>query len=135
MNTKVVNCRRADFDVYIGRGPSPKTGKSGKWGNPFKVSDEVSRAQALRKHAEWILDQPDLIASLHELKGKTLGCWCIPKLCHGTTLARLADMSEEQDGVSVLPDMSSQTWKEELLEKLFDPLAWIDCSNETSIFK
>jgi len=29
-------------------------------------------------------------AALHELEGKTLGCWCPPRACHGDVLARLA---------------------------------------------
>jgi len=29
------------------------------------------------------------MASLHELKGKRLGCFCKPKLCHGDVLVEL----------------------------------------------
>jgi hypothetical protein len=29
---------------------------------------------------------------LHELKDKTLGCWCKPEKCHGDVLAALADI-------------------------------------------
>ena len=35
-------------------------------------------------------EQPELLAALPELAGKTLGCWCAPKACHGDVLARLA---------------------------------------------
>ena len=27
--------------------------------------------------------------SLHELKGKQLGCWCKPGVCHGDVLVKL----------------------------------------------
>ena len=42
-------------------------------------------------YREWIMQQTDLLADLHELKGKTLGCWCKPRWCHGDVLAELAD--------------------------------------------
>ena len=86
----VVHCKKEKYDIYIGR-PS-------KWGNPFshlsgtlaqyKVS---SREEAVQKYEEWLLNQPELITSLPELKGKILGCWCHPKSCHGDVLSRLAN--------------------------------------------
>jgi hypothetical protein len=77
-------------DVYIGR-PS-------KWGNPFSHKPGTlakfrvsTRKEAITKYREWILTQPQLLAELHELKGKTLGCWCKPKACHGDVLLELID--------------------------------------------
>lgn len=81
--TRVVHCKKERFDVYIGR-PS-------RWGNPFKIGREESREIAIQKYAEWLAKQPGLLADVHELKGKTLGCWCAPQLCHGDVLARFAD--------------------------------------------
>lgn len=81
--TTVVHCKRAAHDVYIGR-PS-------KWGNPFVIGKDGDRETVLRKYREWIRTQPDLLAALPELKGKTLGCWCKPRACHGDVLAELAD--------------------------------------------
>lgn len=87
---KVVHCKKEKFDVLIGR-PS-------KWGNPFTdIKDKKTmaefvvgtREEAIEKYREWILTQPKLMADLHELKGKTLGCWCAPKLCHGDVLIEL----------------------------------------------
>ena len=90
MTTKVVHCKKAKYDVYIGR-PSI-------WGNPFSPLvgtlarfQAESIADAVAKYKEWILTQPDLLAKLPELKDKTLGCWCKPKSCHGDILAELAD--------------------------------------------
>jgi hypothetical protein len=62
-----------------------------KWANPFPVKKEAERAEALRKYEEWIWTQPHLMDSLEELRGKTLGCWCKPKACHGDILVRLMD--------------------------------------------
>jgi len=98
--TQVVRIRRKktgevvqDCDIYIGRRMTmggwnlPQS----KWANPFPVKKESERADALRKYEEWIRTQPHLIASLEELRGKRLGCWCKPKACHGDILIRLMD--------------------------------------------
>jgi hypothetical protein len=37
-----------------------------------------------------------LIRDLAALSGKTLGCWCSPKPCHGDVLAKAADWAAEQ---------------------------------------
>ena len=44
------------------------------------------------------MSRPDLLAQIGELRGQTLGCWCMPVggfqgqlLCHGQVLAALAD--------------------------------------------
>lgn len=82
-STRVVHCKREPFDIYIGR-PS-------KWGNPYKLVRENERPQVIEKYRQWILQQPELMAQIHTLKGKTLGCWCAPKSCHGDVLKELAD--------------------------------------------
>lgn len=91
--TTVVNIRHASYDVYIGR-PS-------KWGNPFTHIPQIarlreltlvgSREEAVDHYAGWLLEQPELMAVLPELKGKRLGCYCQPLRCHGHVLAKLAD--------------------------------------------
>lgn len=87
----VVHVNRARYDVLIDR--------TTKWGNPFThVQDRptraqfkvASRAEAISRFENWLLEQPVLMASLNELKGKVLGCWCDPSPCHGHVLARLA---------------------------------------------
>lgn len=88
--TRVVNLKNEPFDVYIGR-PS-------KFGNPyshkegtaaqFKVS---SRKEAVEKYEEYLIQNVELMKSLVELKGKTLGCWCHPQLCHGDILSKWAN--------------------------------------------
>jgi hypothetical protein len=79
----VVHCKRSRYDVYVGR-PS-------KWGNPFHVGRDGTRAQVIERYERWLLDQPELVAALHELRGKTLGCWCAPQPCHADVLARYAN--------------------------------------------
>ena len=82
--TRVVHCKRAPFDVYIGR-PS-------KWGNPFVIGRDGNREQVIEKYRAYVLANPPLLAAVKpELKGKVLGCWCAPQSCHGDVLAELAD--------------------------------------------
>lgn len=81
--TKVVHCKKEKYDIYIGR-PS-------KWANPFKIG-LYTREEVLEKYEEWIQNQDWLLKDLHELKDKTLGCWCKPSLrCHGDILAEIVN--------------------------------------------
>jgi len=77
----VVHCKRSLFDVYIGR---PE-----KWGNPFTIGKDGTREEVVAKYEHWIKKQPELMSALRELRGKILGCWCAPKLCHGDVLIEL----------------------------------------------
>jgi hypothetical protein len=91
------------------------------WGNPFTgnmtedyVNNQVdywrrvriidrpilvgSRSTLVDLYRQWVLAYPTLRSRLHELRGKTLGCWCgswkpgdPPLGCHARVLAELAD--------------------------------------------
>lgn len=71
------------------------------WGNPyshlpqdksrFPVFLVATRVEAIAKYREWIKTQPQLLAALPTLRGKILGCWCVPLACHADVLAELAD--------------------------------------------
>lgn len=87
-STRVVH-KDEPHDVYIGR-PS-------KWGNPFYIGRNGTRDDVIRAYARWIRTQPQLLACLHELRGKVLGCYCKPKACHGDVLAKLADEGYSND--------------------------------------
>ena|ERR1017187_9616706 len=93
--TRVVNLKHEDYDILIGR-PS-------KWGNPYThIKDKNTlakfvvdtREEAIAKYREYILSKPELLDSLHELEGKTLGCFCKPDSCHGDILLEL--LSEQK---------------------------------------
>ena len=83
MEIKVVNIRNEKADVYIGRGS--------KWGNPFRIGADGTRADVIRKYRDYILKRQDLLNSLGELIGKRLGCYCAPLACHGDVLKDLAE--------------------------------------------
>ena len=78
------------YDTYIGRGS--------KWGCPYTIikdrptlASEIvdSKEEALSKYKEYVLNNPELIESLDELEGMTLGCFCKPEKCHGDILLEL----------------------------------------------
>jgi len=80
---RIVHCKKEKYDVYIGR-PS-------KWGNPFVVGKDGTREEVVEKFRRYILTKPELIRALPELRGKILGCWCSPKICHGDVLVELLE--------------------------------------------
>lgn len=83
MAPKVVHSQKDHYDVYVGR-PS-------KWGNPFEIGRDGTRSEVIAKYRVWVQQQPELMASLGELRGKVLGCWCKPRACHGDVLVGLAE--------------------------------------------
>lgn len=98
--TVVVNLRKSEYDVYIGRSGK---GIRSIWGNPFS---EYERKENIRLYEDYLFDHPELVREMHKLRDKRLGCFCKPKPCHGdvlvrwlnlmtdTELARLADYIE-----------------------------------------
>jgi hypothetical protein len=43
----IVHCQRDAYDVYIGRGRCPRTGRPGEWGNPFRVEVDDDRDEVI----------------------------------------------------------------------------------------
>jgi hypothetical protein len=96
---KVVHFRKEPYDIMIDR--------TTKWGCPFShIRDRKtkakflvnSRKEAIEAYKEWITkgEGQDVLKDLHELKGKTLGCWCKDengkgKSCHGDVLVELVN--------------------------------------------
>ncbi len=99
--TTIVNIKHCpDFnpklnknDVYIGRFHRSKYGfyPWSKWHNPFKLGVDGDREAIIDMYRSYILSNPGLMSSLHELKDKRLGCWCKPEPCHGDILIELVD--------------------------------------------
>lgn len=113
---RVVHCRIEPFDIYIGRSMNrypidryPELRATG-WGNPFRPAPgDPDAGNAIARYRAWLLQQPQLLARLPELRGRTLGCWCAPlggldgdlegRICHGQVLAALADEVGASDSV------------------------------------
>lgn len=98
--TTRVHCKRAPYDIYIGR-PSI-------FGNPYthhKDKDTKAefivetREEAVAKYREYITEGSGkhLLEQLHTLEGKVLGCWCMPdKACHGDILIELIEEKKQE---------------------------------------
>ena len=92
---RILNKRTDDIpkgSVYVGR-PS-------KWGNPYKVNDPllpagISKEEKYRlvvdEYRTHLMNNPELLAALPELRGKDLVCWCSPLPCHADVLLELAN--------------------------------------------
>jgi hypothetical protein len=66
------------------------------WGNPFPITPQRDRYQAIDEFEEWMRYSDDpkakwIRANIHTLAGKTLACHCAPEACHGDILAFWAD--------------------------------------------
>jgi len=105
MATKVVNYHhQVSYDISIMR--------DSIWGNPFSHMENtkaqfkvITRAEAIAQHKAWLPKQKRLLLQLRYLKGKVLGCCCLPNECHGTTIAEMADNYEYWEEVAKsLPD-------------------------------
>ncbi|AWN25240.1 MULTISPECIES: DUF4326 domain-containing protein [unclassified Streptomyces] len=100
--TTVVNLKghRDDPDyadvVYVGRAMN-RGGwylKASPLASPFRPGRDGTRAEVLAKYRAYLLERPDLLALLPELRGRRLGCWCLPEPCHAQVIAEIADAAE-----------------------------------------
>lgn len=95
VTTRVVNIRKEQGQVYIGR---QKT--MFHWGNPFASVDSKiaslkvdNRNDSILAFYDWLKGdrhqavEPErrawILENLETLRGKSLGCFCHPKACHG----------------------------------------------------
>ncbi len=86
--TKVVNLHNEKCDVYIGRGSI--------WGNPYKIGDCLTGQskkstredviEAYRRYFKEMIKTKEFHDKALALQGKTLGCFCKPKACHGDVI-------------------------------------------------
>ena len=102
MSTQCVRIQRkngqiiTNCDVYIGRSCYYGGWKlpASIWQNPYSVTT-YGRDEALRLYREYIIKRKDLLGRLEELRGKTLGCWCLGREkgepCHGEILIELLE--------------------------------------------
>lgn len=80
--TTVVNIRNSACDEYIGRGTP--------FGNPYRIGEDGDRQQVIEKFKAYFykrLTDEGFRGKVLALKGKKLGCWCVPLACHGQIIA------------------------------------------------
>ena len=90
---KVVNLRKEKYEIYIGR-PSI-------FGNPFSIA-KYGREECIEKYKEYfyrrIKDDKRFKEAVLKLKGKTLGCFCKPEICHGDIIVDYLNKKEVFNG-------------------------------------
>jgi hypothetical protein len=95
--TKAVNIRTSAFDVYIGRAGK---GQDGYFGNPFRLRAGDERGATIERYRKYFHDRletdPEFKRRVHELKGKTLCCFCKPYPCYGDVIAEYLDNLPEE---------------------------------------
>ena len=75
--------------LYIGRQSSKYGLERSKWANPFRIGRDGDREAVIAQFRDYVRSSPELMDSLWELQGHTLGCWCHPEACHGDVLVEL----------------------------------------------
>lgn len=87
--TRVVNIKRGEeYDVYIGRAGH---GLDGYYGNPYRLQEGESRGATIQRYKAYFLERIEKDTEFRrrvlELKGKRLGCFCVPfNRCHGEVI-------------------------------------------------
>lgn len=118
LGTRVVNRRREEEDIYIGRGGSLDLG------NPFthiplgatKAQFQVeSRQESIDKFEGWVFDHPEILAKIDQLRGKRLGCYCHPLPCHGSVYVLLvATYVWMRDSFGIEPKFYTEEGRQEI---------------------
>ena len=81
-------------NVYIGSGVAVdnETYPEGEnmWANPYKAGKDFDLSHVMSRYKLYmfgLIQSGDVkLSDFNRIKGKKLGCWCHPKLCHGDIL-------------------------------------------------
>ncbi len=97
-SARVINIKHdpTAYYVYIGRANKQYGLEESQWANPYKIGKDGTRQEVIEKYRAYIKGRPDLLASLSDLEGQPLGCWCSPEPCHGDVLIELLQQSTSQ---------------------------------------
>lgn len=91
--TTVVHIYKAPYDVYIGRAGR---GQDGYFGNPIRRMPGEAPGSTLIRYREYFYNRLSTDETfknrIHQLKGKTLGCFCKPNPCHGDIIKEYLDL-------------------------------------------
>ncbi|KAK3094445.1 hypothetical protein FSP39_001843 [Pinctada imbricata] len=103
-----------------------------KWSNPYTCHPRMGAKEfqkCMRLYEQHIRD--NLWNNLHELKGKTLGCWCYPYPCHADILKRLY---EEMMSKRLEEDEKAARWLERKKVSFSDDVQVIDDEEMSQVF-
>lgn len=97
METIVVNFTKEKCDVKITRKPDnsiPDPPENGCFGNPFPLKI-YGRDKCIELYKDYFLKRVESDPAFREavlsLKGKRLGCFCVPFRCHGEVIKEWLD--------------------------------------------
>lgn len=98
METTVVNIHHGtSFDVYVGRAGK---GYLGYYGNPFNSGTREEKINNFKTYFyNRLKSDPEYRKKIHDLKGKTLGCFCIPLKCHASVIADYLNALPEENSI------------------------------------
>ena len=113
--------------VYIGR--KTKFLRGSKWGNPYIISKNLYRKQAVQRYNTYLSNNQELLQSLPELRGKTLGCWCVPRLCHGHIIKQRLVDSPTSNSVPSMASFQCETCGKQFPNTVDLQFHQISCGN------
>lgn len=106
--TKLVNLSNVDPS-----GIRPIDRRS-EFGNPFRLESDggdFSRRGSVGAYINWfeekIYSDSEFRLAVNELRGEMLGCWCVPKLCHGHVILYYLHNAVAPDDVEELQQFRS----------------------------
>merc|ERR1719461_1286257 len=113
-----------EFDVYVGRKNRRfKSEFDYKFGNPFPITKKMDRKAVCKAHKDWLLKNDALLREVRQnLKGKTLGCFCAPKQCHGDFLAEVANSDQYSYLDQLKPAKAVLKADSKASKKIVDPI-------------
>ncbi len=78
---------------YVGHAGPRHSWPASDFANPFVRQARNDREGMVRRYADWLVQQPELLDRIRvgELTGRALGCWCAPQTCHADVLAARAE--------------------------------------------
>lgn len=93
---RIINLRDADAVATAqADGTLVRVDRRTRWGNPFRLGRDGTRAEVTRRYADYLLTRPDLLPDLPNLRGRTLASWCAPAPCHAEVLRDFAESRGE----------------------------------------
>lgn len=99
--TRVVNLKKVNYDVYIGRAGQ---GEDGYFGNPIRMKGKSldARILCLADFHQYFIQRMardrEYAQRILVLRGKVLGCFCRPLICHGDIIAAFLNALPERAG-------------------------------------
>jgi hypothetical protein len=128
--TQAVNINQGDaFDVYCGRSGKGLDGYFGNHCGAGGVPRQIACLQYREHFYERVKCDPEFVSRIESLRGKRLGCFCMPKECHLMTIV------EYLEGIA--PEQQRELYFRMRIEPVisqFKPISNFENYRQTDIF-